>query len=149
MGRAQVTSRDFFEEIRAGVWRIKLAEDEIEAAREAVEVKTQRYAASVQGGNPDHTAAIDSIIERERELDHLRAETNQKIELALCLLYGNEQDGRGGVAAEKGNIYADAVCSVYLMGRTHRDTADELGCTRSWVTSLCTATFNHIDRRTR
>ena len=142
-----MNTRERFEEIRSQVWAINKAEAELEAIRETVVVKTQRYTATVQGGNADHTAAIDAIIEREKALDLMRAKTNVEIEAALVLLYG--EDGRSGLAREKGNAYADAVCSVYLMGNTHRQTAYELGCTRSWVTNLCTAAFRHMDRRVK
>ena len=142
-----MNSRERFEEIRYQVQAIAKAEAELAAIRKTCEVKTQRYTASVQGGSHDHMAKVDAIIEKEKALDLARAKANHEIDAALEILYGS--DGRGGVARDKGSAYADAVCSVYLMGNTHKETADELGCTRSWVTNLCTATFRHIDRRMR
>lgn len=138
-------SRIWFEDIRESVRGIAKAEAEIAAVRETLGAKTQHYSGASGSGRGDPTDAIDALIERQRALDLERAKTNQEIEKALVILYG--EDGRGGLAKEKGSSYADAVCSVYLMGNTHDETADELGCTRSWVTNMCTAAFRHMDRR--
>ena len=140
-------SRERFEEIRRQVVEIAKAEAELAALRETLGARTQRYSSTGGRSGSDPTDRIDAIIDRQEVLDVAKSRTNAEIEKALVILYG--EDGRGGVAKERGTGYADAVCSVYLMGNTHQQTAKELGCSRAWVTNMCSEAFRWMDRRKR
>ena len=113
-GRWELSAKDFFEGILADVARANELEAKVELARNAAGPHGQGEGAG--GGAHDALSGIDSLIDSgaERELERMRDGVNERISLALAMLYG--RSGRGGLARSRGSTDADILCCRYLQG---------------------------------
>lgn len=72
----------------------------------------------------DPMRRTDARIDRER-LWHTRIEENERLmDYATCVLYGSDQDGKGGVCALLGIVYADILWWHYLGCETWERTGE-------------------------
>ena len=111
-----MSTRLWFESIRANVLEMRKLEQEIEEAETKAGPHGQLSGSIGGGGSHDSLRGIDRLMDSgiREKLDRMRAATNPEIERATDVLYG--RCGRGGLARAKGTTDADILCCYYLQG---------------------------------
>lgn len=140
-----MTAREWLEATLADLRELQ----RLEARREYLECrcqpKGQRLGTIGHSSGGDFTGPIDELMAAEGLVDSQRIRYERGANLALNVLYGPHQDGRGGLAGLKGERYADVLNLRYLQGMSMQEVADTLGYTRRWAISLHNYGIKTID----
>ena len=138
-------SRDYFGMARRAAHAIRALDMQYESLKSAVRLGAQSYN-SGRGGGVDpqsHQAAMDALLDFEREMPRLYAPHDEAIADALLILYGWR--GRGGVAKLLGEKYADVVNWRWLQLRRWREIAADLSCSVRWAQMVEDTAFDWMD----
>ena len=140
------SARDLFESAREA----DRDNARIRRMRETMEAREGPRRASLEphgrnGGNADPMRATDSRMDKEAAFERRERENCRLIDLASALVYGEWYDGRGGIDALLGTLYADALYWDYLAGTNLAGAAHALGISTSYVRILCAVAFDALD----
>ena len=98
-----------------------------------------------RGSISDPMRRVDARIDREAAW-RVRIEENESLmDYATCVLYGSEQDGKGGIAVLLGTAYADALWWYYLGHETWERTGEIVGYSKSRCKSMRDVAFDLVD----
>lgn len=135
-------ARAFFEKARDAAKLLDDLEETEQRARASAELQAQQYTDAHGGGDSEPPAL--RLLELAEETADATEAARLTLDAASAILYG--ADGRGGLAAEHGTAYADAVSYTYLLLVDERDAAEMLGVAPQWVERLCMMAFAKLDR---
>lgn len=97
------------------------------------------------GSVSDPMRRTDARIDKER-LWQARIEENEELmDYATCVLYGREQDGKGGVCALLGSAYADILWWHYLGCETWESTGSMVFYSESRCKQMRDIAFDLVD----
>lgn len=136
-------ARAFFEKARDAAKLLDDLEETEQRARASAELQAQQYTDTHGGGDDAEPPALKLLELAEETADATEA-ARLTLDAASAILYG--PDGRGGLAAEHGTAYADAVSYTYLLLVDEHDAAEMLGVAPQWVERLCMMAFAKLDR---
>lgn len=98
-----------------------------------------------RGSVGDPMRRVDARIDKER-VWFARIEANESLmDFATCVLYGRDQDGRGGVNAALGGAYADVLWWRYLAVEPWATVARMVGYSRRRCMELQAVAFDYVD----
>lgn len=136
-------ARAFFEKARDAAKLLDDLEETEQRARASAELQAQQYTDLHGGGDDAEPPALKLLALAEETADAAEA-ARLTLDAAGAILYG--PDGRGGLAAEHGSGYADAVALTYLQLADKYEAAEQLGVAPQWVERLCLMAFAKLDR---
>lgn len=124
----QLAARDWLSSIRAKVVKLADLERKARELQEQTGIASQSFDAIGHASGPkDTTGKYLAAIKAQDEMERYKAKLNLEIESALCLLYGPDQDGHGGLARLRGTTTADFICGYYLQAMTWPQVAKTFG----------------------
>ncbi len=108
-------ARDLFDAARTAAMECERTRRMLAAMEDAEQGGGSALGVKVAHGSiADPMRRVDARMDRESAW-RIRIEENERLmDYATCVLYGREQDGRGGVAALLGTVYADVMWWYYL-----------------------------------
>lgn len=136
-------AKEYFEAIREEVKAIEGTREMLARLRAKEGAKAQSYSGGGGGGYTDPMDAINGRIDLEGRFERRIADSSAAIDEACTVLYGS--DNRGGLARQKGNRYADAICMGYCQAMPWTEVAAVMQCSPKWCRELCNAAFRYID----
>lgn len=114
-GARYETSRELFEAVRVAAGELERTQEQL---REMEDAETRLGGGIVTGprksSRNDPSRRTDARIDLEAMMRRRIEEDEQVVDYATSLLYGGEQNGRGGVSALFGTDYADLLWWRYL-----------------------------------
>lgn len=134
-------AREYFEAARDAAKALSSWHEWRARAESAAELKVQRYTDG--GGTGDWEPPAFAMVAAEADAAELVGEWTERVESASNVLYG--ADGRGGLCAAYGSLYADAVTRTYLMIETDAEAAEALGVQSQRIGRLCALAFIKVD----
>lgn len=102
--------------------------------------------AKVNGGSvSDPMRRVDARLDMEAQWGARIEENEQLMDYATCVLYGRDQDGKGGITALLGSACADALWWHYLGCETWVIAAHMVGYSDKWCKQMRSVAFDLID----
>lgn len=138
-----MTSREFFDEVRAAAIDAERTRRMLEAMESREGVKAQRYGVSVQGGTHDAMSATDARIDRERSWAARIERDYALIDEACEIIYGI--DNRGGIASLLGTATADAMFWRYCAAVTWPRVAESVCYSVPWCYKAVAVALDLVD----
>ena len=143
-----MTAKEFFESAREAsrdAERIRRQLDEME--RRALSVGGGKSGSAVRSTPDPHRmeARVVAYVGQEEMYRRRQEEDYELIDRATSLLYGPEQDGRGGLCAHLVPVYADVLCWRYLNDAPWRQVCRAVGYSPSQSQLLCRTALATID----
>ena len=142
------TARDFFERARAA------SQDAERCARQLDGAEARALAVGGGGFEPRVRSSpdpqrmerrADAHMDRERMLRSRMEADYELIDRACVVLYGANQDGRGGVCAEASPVWADVLWWRYLADAKWSAVADAVGYSSRPCQQMCAQALEWID----
>lgn len=102
--------------------------------------------AKVSGGSvSDPMRRVDARLDMEAQWGVRIEENEQLMDYATSVLYGRDQDGKGGVSLLLGMLYADVIWWHYLGCETWARTGDIVGYSPQRCKALRDIAFDFVD----
>lgn len=136
-------AQEYFTNVRKTVIDIERSRETLERMKASEDAHVQRYEQGSSNGDTDALDRINMRIEFEARLESRIDEAKVIIAEATEVLYG--QDNHGGLAREKGSLYADVVNMAYVQAMTWREVAEIMTRSVSWCRELSNRAFSYID----
>lgn len=136
-------AQEYFTNVRNTVLEIERSRETLERMKASEDAHVQRYEQSSSNGDTDALDRINMRIEFEARLESRIDEAIIIVAEATEVLYG--QDDHGGLAREKGSLYADVVNMAYVQAMTWREVAEIMMKSVSWCRELSNRAFSYID----
>ena len=139
-------ARGLFETARAAAQECERTRRMLRAMEDAEGATGGGMGARVSRGSvSDPMRRVDARIDKEA-LWQRRIEDNERVmDRATCVLYGAEQDGRGGIDAALGSVYADVLWWRYLAAESWDDVARMVGYSPRRCAELQAIAFDYVD----
>lgn len=123
-----MSARDLFDAARAAAMECERTRRMLLAMESTEAIAGHGMTERVRSGSvPDPMRRTDARIDRERMWSARIEENERLIDLCHSILYGREQNGKGGVCALLGSVYADALWWHYLACETWARTGEMVG----------------------
>jgi hypothetical protein len=88
---------------------------------------------------------VDRLVDREKALEARMDENYAIVDRATSMIYGDSQDGDGGVSVGLGPEYADVLWWRYLDDAKWAKVADVMGYAKCTCQSMCTRALDWMD----
>ena len=139
-------ARQLFEAAREAVREMERTRRMLEAMEAAEQSGGSTLGAKVAAGSvSDPMRRVDARLDREAVWERRIEEDARLMDYACCLLYGAEQDGRGGVAALMGSLWADVIWWRYLGDATWAKAGEVVGYSRTRCKELAAEAMDALD----
>lgn len=141
-----VCARDLFDAARVAAFECERIRRMLQAMEDAEQTCGAELGSKVQSGSiSDPMRRVDARIDKELLWLQRIEQDESLMDAATCVLYGRDQDGKGGVSLLLGMLYADVIWWHYLGCETWARTGDIVGYSPQRCKALRDIAFDFVD----